>query len=100
KIIIISDCSHVLYDIKHFNIKGSPHPAIISQIYNLLHSPQNHNIILKWMNANTEAVPILFTDILAKEAALLHEITAIDYTSDEALLLVENWMWNNWKTYW
>ena len=52
------------------------------------------------MNANTDSILILYTDILAKEAALLHEITTIDYTSDEALLLVENWVWNNWKTYW
>jgi ribonuclease HI len=100
QVIIFSDCSHVLQDIKHLNINGSPHPTIISQIYNLLHTTKNPNLSLKWISANTDLPQVKQVDLLAKEATHSETITPIEFTYDEAQLLIDNWIGDRWREDW
>ena len=97
---IVSDCLQVLQDIKNLNLDRSPHPSIISDIFNLLQSSLQLNIKLKWMSAHTHSSAIIMTDLFAKEATKTHDITPINFSCDEAPLLVETWIWKKWAFNW
>ena len=97
---IISDCSHVLQDIKYLNLLSSPHPSIISEISHLLNSSHKSNISLKWMSSHTNSPFFKTIDLYAKEATCRPDIYPIPFTCTEAILLIESWICNKWYKYW
>src|SRR6267154_1827567 len=101
KTCIISDNLNILKDIKFTKYNLSPHPSILHNIVTSLFNNSELSICLKWLPAHSKIIPIELSDHHAKLAANSNLIPeAIDFTYHEALLAVDDWIWEEWKKDW
>jgi len=99
-ICIISDSAKVLNDVKLANFDRSPHPFLVCQICNIISSLNNNNIILKWLPGHSNVTDFLKTDQLAKMATNSDIIHHINFSRNEAIQLVDEWIWKTWECDW
>lgn len=62
--------------------------------------PSNLDVILQWLHLKSSIFDFSTVDQLAKSATQLTTFSPITLTLDEAILAVEGWTWDKWKTHW
>lgn len=97
---IISDSSRVLNDIKNASFNTSPHSDIIYKICDISQSFPSAHKSLTWLPSHCGNSHIDIVDHLAKSSSNSLQTTNIDQTRDEAVLVVNNWIWSIWKKQW
>lgn len=98
--IIVSDSCHVLSDIKYHNIHKSPHPHILDDIHNLLHTSANKNITLVWHPGHSYCDHSTNIDSYAKLATKLPLTTQISFSTKEAISAADSIINNKWMNIW
>ena len=94
---IISDSLSVLTDIKTSNTNSSPHPHIITKICDiLLNLSTQYNISLVWFPGHKGNQDSSTIDSLAKKARKADMIHEIEFSTSEALLMLEEWYTSTW----
>ena len=82
------------------NYSLSPNPFIIFQIRQelLKHAPKPY--LLKWLPGDKSQTNLKQIDTMAKEAVSKISSDLIDYSINEALQVVDEWIWNLWLNRW
>jgi len=91
---IIPDSSRVLNAIKNASFNTSPHSDIIYKICVIIHSISSAHKSLTWVPIHCGNTQIDIVDYLAKSTSKSLPITNIDQTRDEAVLVVNKWIWS------
>jgi hypothetical protein len=97
---VISDSANVLTDIKYYNVDTSPHPYLIHQICHSISDLSTSQITIAWLPGHHNNIFIQSIDTNAKLATLQSIIEPISYSKYEAILLLENWVWERWQKDW
>jgi len=101
KIIVISDASKVLSDIKYCNYNKSPHPNMLCQICKEIKKLSNtKTLALTWMPGHINNIQSDKADTLAKQAADISDVQQIQYSMHEAVNAVDVWIWELWVKEW
>jgi ribonuclease HI len=97
---IVSDCSKVLQDIKNLDLESSRHPALITKISNIICCSNENKISLKWLPGHCSNFSSQYVDCLAKTAATLSFTPNLEISHNEAVLMVDDWIWSVWEKKW